>query len=361
MTKNSKAFTFGNDPGAGNARAGDASITAFTFGDAESVLDRRDLLDYVECYQNGKWYEPPINLRSLARVLNAGSHHRSALGIKKNLLATTFQPSPRLNRAEFTKFAFDFLVMGNGYLERIDNRLGQPLRLERSLALYTRRGVEAGSYFFLRDDAGRYDPHEYRKGTVFHLMEDDVSQELYGLPEYLSALQSIFLNEAATLFRRRYYINGAHAGFVFYLSEPTMNDEDVEDIRQQLRGAKGVGNFKNLFIHASAGKKDGVQIMPIADVAAKDEFTGVKNTSRDDVLAAHRVPPQLLGVVPQTAGGFGDVQKAAVIFFKNEIEPLQMRMLEINDWLGVEAVRFNPYDVSMGLPVSSGAESGGRG
>jgi capsid portal protein len=100
--------------------------------------------------------------------------------------------------------------------------------------------------------------------------------------------------------------------------------------------------------------------MPIADVAAKDEFTGVKNTSRDDVLAAHRVPPQLLGVVPQTAGGFGDVQKAAAIFFKNEIEPLQGRFQELNDWLGVEAVRFGPYDVTLGLPASGG-NGGGNG
>lgn len=359
MTKNSKAFTSGNAAydagGVTHSRDALGPVTAFSFGDAESVLDRRDLLDYVECWQNGKWYEPPVNLRSLARVLNAGSHHRSALAVKKNLLAKTFIPSPWLSRAEFTKFALDFLVMGNGYLERIDNRLGQPLRLEHSLALYTRRGIEAGAFYFLRDETGRYDPHEYRKGTVFQLMEHDVSQELYGLPEYLSALQSIFLNEAATLFRRRYYLNGAHAGFVFYLSEPTMNNEDVDKIREQLAGAKGVGNFKNLFIHASNGKKDGVQIMPIADVAAKDEFTGIKNTSRDDVLAAHRVPPQLLGVVPQTAGGFGDVQKAAGIFFVNEIEPLQIRMMELNDWLGVEAVKFGPYDVSLGLPSSGSA------
>ena len=63
-----------------------------------------------------------------------------------------------------------------------------------------------------------------------------------------------------------------------------------------------------------------------------------------DVLAAHRVPPQLLGVVPANTGGFGDVEKAEAVFMRIEIEPLKMRFLEINDWLGVEAVRFKPYE-----------------
>lgn len=356
MSKNSKAFTSEGVSEAGGAPQVTASVgvTAFSFGDAESVLDRRDLLDYVECWANGQWYEPPINLRSLARVLNVTSHHHSALSVKRNLLVKTFQPTPWLNRSSFARFALDYVAMGNAYLERVDNRLGQPLRLDHSLALFTRRGVAAGSYYFLRDEAGRYDPHQFKTGAVFHLIEHDVSQELYGVPEYLSALQSMFLNEAATLFRRRYYINGAHAGFVFYLSEPSMDAKDVDAIREQLKGAKGVGNFKNLFIHASGGKKDGVQIIPISEVAAKDEFLGIKNTTRDDVLAAHRVPPQLLGVVPQAAGGFGDVQKAAEIFYLNEIEPIQARMLELNDWLGVEAIRFGQYDVGASAPAPAG-------
>jgi len=35
--------------------------------------------------------------------------------------------------------------------------------------------------------------------------------------------------------------------------------------------------------------------LPVAEIAAKDEFFNIKNCTRDDVLAAHRVPPQLPG------------------------------------------------------------------
>jgi capsid portal protein len=65
------------------------------------------------------------------------------------------------------------------------------------------------------------------------------------------------------------------------------------------------------------------------------------------VLAAHRVPPVLIGVVPAVAGGFGKPSEAAESYHYAETVPLMMRMLEVNDQLGVEAVRFGPY-VSVG-------------
>lgn len=70
-------------------------------------------------------------------------------------------------------------------------------------------------------------------------------------------------------------------------------------------------------------------------------------------MAAHRVPPQLMGVVPNNTGGFGDVEKAALVFARNEIEPLQQRFLGINDALGQEVVRFTRYE----LPGGGGAPS----
>ncbi|ELJ9123609.1 Presumed portal vertex protein, partial [Salmonella enterica] len=31
-------------------------MEAFTFGEPVPVLDKRDILDYLECTSNGKWY-----------------------------------------------------------------------------------------------------------------------------------------------------------------------------------------------------------------------------------------------------------------------------------------------------------------
>lgn len=107
-----------------------------------------------------------------------------------------------------------------------------------------------------------------------------------------------------------------------------------------MKSAKGPGNFRNLFMYSPNGKKDRIQIIPLSGVAAKDEFLNIKNVSQDDMMAAHCIPPQMMGIMPSNVGGFGDVEKAANVFVRNELLPLQKRMNEVNDWLGQEVLRF---------------------
>ncbi|MFZ6709791.1 phage portal protein [Undibacterium sp. TC9W] len=315
----------------------------FSFGDPTPVLDRAEILDYIECWTNGRYYEPPISWDGLAKSFRASVHHSTAIYVKRNLLAATFVPHALLSREAFSRFALDFLVFGNAYLENRKSRTGKPLQLEPALAKYMRRSSDdLSKYAFVR---GWQDEHEFEAGTIFHLMEPDINQEVYGLPEYLSALHSAWLNEAATLFRRKYYKNGSHAGFILYMTDPAQNQSDVDNMRQALRDSKGPGNFRNVFMYAPNGKKDGIQILPVSEVAAKDEFFSIKNVTRDDMLAAHRVPPQLLGLVPNNTGGFGAVEPAAKVFAMNELEPLQARFRECNEWIGEEVIRFTPYSL----------------
>lgn len=323
-------------------------ITVFALDDDVGVLDRRELISHIESWSNGRWYEPPINPRSLAALFEAAPHHASAIRMKRNLVMRHFIPHELLSADEFGRFVLDYLVMGNAFLESVPNYAGRPAMLRNSLAINTRRGLEPGQFFFLQNG---FKEHEFEPGRVFHLLEHDVAQEIYGRPEYLSAMQSMLLNESATLFRRRYYLNGAHAGFVFYLNEASVSNVDTDAIRESLRKARGRGNFRNLFLHAPGGKKDGVQIIPISEVAAKDEFLGIKNVTRDDMLAAHRVPPQLIGVIPTNNGGFGDAGTALEIFLLNEIGPLMTRMEQINHWLAREVVRWKPFQSSVSPPA----------
>lgn len=312
------------------------AVEAFTFGDPEPVLSRATMLDMLECWHNHRWYEPPLSLDGLARAFRASPHHSSAIMLKRNLLAASLDPTPWLSRKTFAGMVQDYLVMGNAYAQEIHNRLGGVLRLDHCLAKYTRRGVEPGRFWWV---PGQRTESEFQPGTVHQLLAPDINQEIYGLPEYLSALQSALLNENATLFRRRYFENGSHAGYILYATGDFANG-DVDAMRDALKRAKGPGNFRNMFVHSPNGKDGGIKIIPIAEVGAKDEFLGIKNTTRDDVLAAHRVPPQLLGIIPANAGGFGDPAKALDSFFELEIQPLQSVFLELNDQLGFEAVRF---------------------
>ena len=91
----------------------------------------------------------------------------------------------------------------------------------------------------------------------------------------LGALQSAWLNQ----FRLKRYKNGSHASILFYMTGAAVNTQDV----------------------------------------------------RDDQLAAHRVPPQLMGILPSNAGGFGAFEPAASVFARNELEPLQSQFMAITN------------------------------
>ncbi|HDX0800969.1 TPA: phage portal protein [Stenotrophomonas maltophilia] len=319
-----------------------AGVEAFTFGDPTPVLDSRGILDYLECWRNGRYFEPPVDLHGLSRTTRANPYLHSGLTFKRNMLVRTYRPHRLLSREAFAQLALDYTTFGMAYVERRRALSGVAHSLAVPLAQYMRRGVEQGEFFQVR--AGKIE-HEFAVGEVFQLREADADQEVYGLPEWMPAVQSALLNESATLFRRKYYNNGSHAGFILYLTDSQPEGGDVDNLREALRQSRGPGNFRNLFVHSPGGSKDGLKLIPVSEVAAKDEFTGIKSVTRDDMLASLRTPPQLLGIVPQNSGGFGSIREAATVWAAMELAPLQTRMTAINEWLGQEVIRFDPFEL----------------
>lgn len=316
---------------------------AFTFGEPMPVLSQREIFDYLESMHNGRWYEPPLSLDGLAKVYRAAVHHGSAIQVKRNILRSCFIPHPKLSLAEFSAIALDYLIFANCYVEQVKNRLGQPMKYQRAAAKFCRRGIEPGQFWWVPNYS---ESTEFERDSVFQVMESDISQEIYGIPDYVASMNSSLLNESATLFRRRYYENGSHAGFIMYMTDTLQKEDDINNLRKALKDSKGPGNFRNLLMYSPGGNKDGIKIIPVAEVAAKDEFLSVKNVSRDDQLAAHRVPPQLMGVMPDNVGGLGDAEKAAQVFDCNEMESLRATFTTINDWAGEEIIRFKPYTLA---------------
>lgn len=222
-----------------------AQTEIFSFGDPIPVLDRADILNYLECsamYE--KWYNPPMSFDGLAKSLRSSTHHESAIITKANILLSTCEVDSRyLSRRDLSSFVKDYLVFGNAYFEVVRNRLGQVQRIESPLAKYVRKGLEAGQFYYVPQ---RFDhqEHEFAKGSIYHLLEPDINQDIYGLPQYLSALQSAWLNESATLFRRKYFLNGAHAGFVFYMSDASQNKKMLKIFASSSSSQKGWGILK---------------------------------------------------------------------------------------------------------------------
>lgn len=318
-----------------------SKVICRNFGEAEPVLDGHALFEYGYCPKWLDWYELPYDMLATAKLFRATSHHTSALIVKRNILTSDYIPHPLLSRHEFNALALNLLTFANCYVHVKRNLFGGIVGLGSRPALNMRRALDLSSYYQLGYD--QINNYKFEPQDMIHIFETDIGQEIYGIPNYLSSVNAILLNEAATLFRRRYYKNGAHAGFILHMTDALQTQEDVDDLEDSLENSKGAGNFKNLLVYTPGGTKDGVKVIPLAEVAAKDEFYNIKIASRDDQLAGHRIPPQLIGVVPQNAGGFGDIEKAAKVFYYNEIVFYQNLLKQINERLGIEVIRFKEY------------------
>jgi len=104
-------------------------------------------------------------------------------------------------------------------------------------------------------------------------------------------------------------------------------------------------------------KKEGIQLIPVSEVAAKDEFNSIKNKTLKDVLAALRVYPQLMGIVSKNAGGFGSSQEATSLWAILELESIQTRLALLNDLVGEEVVRFKPFELGMRIILGRSRKS----
>lgn len=113
-------------------------------------------------------------------------------------------------------------------------------------------------------------------------MQPGINQKIYGVPEYLSALQLALLKEAATLFRRRYYLDSSHGRFILYATGD-IDENDANALRDALKNSKGPDSFKTLFVHAPGGKEGSIEILPL-------EMTFMEINNRIGIDAARFKP-----------------------------------------------------------------------
>ncbi|MBK0058248.1 phage portal protein [Pseudomonas sp. S44] len=278
---------------------------------------------------DGRLYKPPVSRVGLAKLLRANAHHGAIPKFKRNLLLREFIPSEGCSAQTMSCAALDYMVFGEAYFLAHENFLGHVLELEHLPAINMRVKVDGGFVMLLQNGQ----EEEYDQDEIVHIKDYDVEQNIYGIPDYLGGLQALLLNEAATLFRRRYYSNGAHAGYIFYTNDPNLSEEDEEKLQAQISASKGVGNFRSMFVNIPGGAENAIKIIPVGDFQAKDELEKVKNITRNDIIAAWRMNPALAGIIPETTGGFGDIEKIDRVYTSNEIRPICQLFDQVNEVL----------------------------
>ena len=87
-----------------------------------------------------------------------------------------------------------------------------------------------------------------------------------------------------------------------------------------MASSRGVGNFRSMFINIPNGNERGIQLIPVGDIATKDEYEKIKNVTAQEVITGHRFPVELAAIIPN-GGTRGDPIKFDYVYCKNEVIP----------------------------------------
>ena len=313
-----------------NKKTGKKGST-FSFGDPEPV-NQSSMIDYMGCFYNGEYYIPPWDLGGLSKMRHANPHHGSCLMVRRNYLANHYVANKFFPLSELRNAVLDQLTFGNAYIQKIRNIFGHVIRLKHVPALNMRIKKNSAGYRLLKQNVLTETSYcDFRFEDIIHIKEYDPLQDVYGLPDWLGGLQSALLNENATLFRRKYFVNGAHCGNIFYTNDPNLDKDTEEAFAEAVKSGKGIGNFKSQYIHIPGGNEKAIQVLPVGDISKKDEFRDIKELSSQDVIVAHRVPPQLASVKPEKGTSTGDLEKIERIYVKTEVKALAQLWIDAND------------------------------
>lgn len=279
----------------------------------------------------GEYFVPPIDLAGLSKMRFANGQHGSCIVFRRNMAENAYRGGA-LSLEDLSAAATDLLTFGQAYLQVFRNYLGVIVRLGHIPALNMRVRTEKRGYRLLRSRSSETDV-DFPPDEIMMIKEYDTGQQIYGVPDWLGGMQSALLNCDATLFRRKYYINGAHLGYILYTNDENLDEASENAIRDAVRKGKGVGNFKTAYFHIPGGGEKAFQIIPIGDISQKDEFLNIKSISANDVREAHRVPPVLMGIAPTGTGSLGDPVKVSRTYVETEVSAICRKFERLNDRL----------------------------
>lgn len=289
------------------------------FSMPSAVMPNMWLTDYDSLYYNQThdYWEPPVDRHFLANLTRRNAQHGGIVQSRANMAAARFV-SGGMSAQEVSAAFLNLVQFGDVALLKIRNGFGKVLRLFPLPSYRTRVTGDGGAAVLQRDNEVK----KYNATDIIWVRIYDPVQQVYGCPDYLGGLQSALLNEDATLFRRKYYINGAHMGFILYATDPNLDADVEKELKEKIKNSKGVGNFNSLFVNIPNGKEKGIQIIPVGNFESKDEFGNVKTVSAQDVFNAHRFPAGLGGMIPTNTAGLGDPTKYDKVYFRSETRPL---------------------------------------
>jgi hypothetical protein len=267
------------------------------------------------------------------------------------------------------KFSLDLETYGSAYIEPVITP--GSIYFYHSPALLTRvkppadndsKSEETYLQFVYKKNFGvasvEFDKYKsgFRTGIRQLKLTSPNADRWYGKPEYLSARKILLLNFSIITLAEKWFDNSMMLDKLFTLEGGKLTPEQKTEMAGFMkRSLKGLENAaKSLVLELQRGAKLSVQDMN--STVKEAHYTQLRDTNRDEIASAHRVPPRLLAIIPSgQLGSTGEVEGQLKIFKIGFADPRQRKIeaffqklfkdANLPDW---QTFKLLPMDITAG-------------
>jgi len=300
------------------------------------VIKQQDTKQYIDEFDSslfGGLVEPFFSFETMLLLYYANTYHRRSINIKAKLLSQAkdtnleeFLPQGVTVSSFLYAFALEFEIYGNSFLEKT-----------LSGKLYQLPAYEARVN--LNKEIYQYTFSNTIKLNGYHFKNYSPRSRFYGEPDYLATILQIQTTQKADRYNSSFLDNGAKPGFavVFENSEPTR--EQLDSFKEFFgKNYKGYDNTNKTIILSATGDMEKPAKIRLEKLSAIEDisFQKLKEVNRDEIIAAHGIPPRLVGVVtPGQLGSSNELISQLHSFNELELKPKKKMIESFFSQLGV--------------------------
>lgn len=378
-----------------------------------NVIDT-DEDDWGEMYSSGRVYRPTLNLKNLKMFSLENTFHftcidqkavdccrdwdivyvdrkgvpilkedQKNLGYHEKMLYDFFENCVLFDDFKFLckQIATDFETFGFALVEMTRNRSGKPskfyhmapetCRIARNIPgipgitdqKYIVQVVNRHERIFKIYDgvpSKIKDPNSNNLMTEVLLIRSyHVDGGKYGIPKWVPALKAMVGNDKVAQYNINFFENEAVPRFAVIVQGGKLDDQTKETIRSHFnKKLKGIQNAHKTLVLTSPKGTD-IKLVPLAGEMKDSSFQHYRKDNRDEVIAAHRVPPHRIQVYD--TGDSGTISPGSLFnidknYKYSVIAPLQEiiasmfnRVIRMDFKIKDKQLRFKPLDIGEAL------------
>lgn len=282
---------------------------------------------------------PPLDISDILETAATSAWHGRCLEIKTKAIAGTYDIDEKektflINAFKsfdtleevFFNIVQDFENTGNCYINVV--KAGTQIKELYIVEPETMFAVKGHKEFVqLVDDTVYFQAYQAganEQQSIYHIRQINPLSKYYGYPTWINALEALRLDKSVKIFFASFFENGAIPDLIIALEGADFTPEVKNAIKLALQQTKGVVNSHKTLVLGLPFDNARLNVQTVTSPIAAMDFSKIGDPSRDEIIAAHGVPPRLLNIIPAgQLGGEGDGDSQLEMFYRITVDPEQ--------------------------------------